>query len=320
MAGLSTFSGWCLCSGGGLIGCPHGLEHTFDRPGRTGLAAWRRRSTGWPPRTWTGYRRRLAERVRPPAAGGPPGGPVAARLAAVDARGAAGADQGQQAGSTAGWLRNGCSWAPGGRQRVRTARALFRGPLTGTAQALADGEHLAGPCPGAGPGHPDLPDHVTVEAEPVLLEAARRVDPPRLRRVMGHLLLVADPDGADNRRSVISSGGCGCRQPWRAWWPSTGCWSPRPARLCWRPWSRWPAPADAHDTRNGGQRNADALAELARRSLEGGGCPRPVGSAPAAGHGGPGQPAWPPGAVGGEVGWAGPLDPEACGDSPATGP
>ena|SRR5215207_3535422 len=52
------------------------------------------------------------------------------RLAAVDGRGAAGADQGIQAASTASWLRNrlhmGASAAHG---CVRTARALFRGPL-----------------------------------------------------------------------------------------------------------------------------------------------------------------------------------------------
>ena len=44
-----------------------------------------------------------------------------------------------------------------------------------------------------------LPDDVTVEAEPVLVEAAGRLDPPRLRRVLGHLRLVADPDGSDTQ-------------------------------------------------------------------------------------------------------------------------
>jgi hypothetical protein len=51
------------------------------------------------------------------------------RLAAVDGRGAAGADQGQPAPSTAGGLRNrlrpGAGAATGA---VRTARALFGGP------------------------------------------------------------------------------------------------------------------------------------------------------------------------------------------------
>ncbi|HSO52042.1 MAG TPA: DUF222 domain-containing protein [Actinomycetes bacterium] len=71
-------------------------------------------------------------------------------------------------------------------------------------------------------------------------------------------------------------------------------------------------PADAHDSRSGPQRNADALAELARRSLEGGRLPQAGGVRPQLtvivdldsllGH---------PGALGGEVGWS-PLDPEAC--------
>jgi hypothetical protein len=50
-------------------------------------------------------------------------------LAAVDGRGAAGAEQGQEAGSTAGWLRRRLRLSPGAASSsVRTARALFRGP------------------------------------------------------------------------------------------------------------------------------------------------------------------------------------------------
>ena len=48
-------------------------------------------------------------------------------------------------------------------------------------------------------GTQELPDHLAAEAEPVLVEAARRLDPPRLRRVMGHLLAAADPEGADGQ-------------------------------------------------------------------------------------------------------------------------
>jgi hypothetical protein len=78
-----------------------------------------------------------------------------AELADLDARGAAGADEGVRVGATAAWLRTrlhmGAGTAAG---LVRTARALYRGPLTGTAQALAEGGHLAGACPGAGCRHP----------------------------------------------------------------------------------------------------------------------------------------------------------------------
>jgi hypothetical protein len=34
-------------------------------------------------------------------------------------------------------------------------------------------------------GTHDLPDHTTAETEPVLVEAARRLDPPRLRPAPG---------------------------------------------------------------------------------------------------------------------------------------
>jgi hypothetical protein len=51
------------------------------------------------------------------------------RLAAVDARGAAGTDRGVPAPSTAGWLRNRLRMSAGAAyEAVRTARALFRGP------------------------------------------------------------------------------------------------------------------------------------------------------------------------------------------------
>ena len=117
-------------------------------------------------------------------------------LAGVDALGAAGAEAGQAFGSTAGWLRHRLHLSDRAASRqVRTARALFRGPLTGTAQALCDGELSAAHAQVLASGTRSLPAQVTVEAEPVLLEAARRLDPTRLRRLLGHLLQVADPDG-----------------------------------------------------------------------------------------------------------------------------
>jgi hypothetical protein len=45
-------------------------------------------------------------------------------------------------------------------------------------------------------GTRDLPAPVAAEAEPVLVAAARRLDPSRLRRVVAQLRGVADPDGA----------------------------------------------------------------------------------------------------------------------------
>ena len=90
----------------------------------------------------------------------------------VDARGAAGAEHGVQAASTAPELRHRLRMGAGtAASLVRTALArLHRSPPppspwpTGTSP---------GPRPGAGHGHPDdLPAHTTADAEPVLVEAA----------------------------------------------------------------------------------------------------------------------------------------------------
>jgi hypothetical protein len=118
-------------------------------------------------------------------------------LAAVDDRGAAGAEDAVAVGSTAAWLRGRLRLGAGAASSaVRMARALFRGPLTGTARALTDGEISVAHARVVAQGTQDLPEQVTAAAEPVLVEAAGRLDPPLLRRVLGHLRLVADPDGA----------------------------------------------------------------------------------------------------------------------------
>jgi hypothetical protein len=104
-----------LVFGSGLIGCRHGLEHTFDQPlGRdtpAGLGALVAELQGLaaqdPDRLGDGARaervlvlRGLVERLE---------GQWLAELAAVDARGAAGADHGVQAGSTPPGSATGCA-------------------------------------------------------------------------------------------------------------------------------------------------------------------------------------------------------------------
>ena len=236
-------------------------------------------------------------------------------LAGVDARGAAGAEAGQEVGSTAAWLRHRLRLSASAASRaVRTARALFRGPLTATAQAVCDGELSVAHAQVLAAGTQHLPDHLTAQAEPVLVQAARQLDPTQLRRAVGHLLQVADPDGADRDRER--------RHARRGLWLAPtfdgmvavdGLLEPEAGQSLLAALEPLARPADAHDTRSGSQRNADALTELARRHLEGGRLPQAGGVRPQLsvtvdldsllGH---------PGAVGGEAGWAGPLDPEAC--------
>ena len=204
------------------------------------------------------------------------------QLAAVDGRGAAGADQGQQVGSTAAWLRTRLRLGAGAAAScVRTARALFRGPLAATAEALIAGELTAAHARVLAHGTQELPEDVTVAAEPVLVEAAARLDPPRLRRVIAHLCLVADPDAAD-RHGELRSGrrGLWLAPTWDGMVAIDGLLEPEAGQTLTAALEPLARPADAEDGRSGGQRRADALAELARRALEGGGLPQTGGVRP----------------------------------------
>jgi hypothetical protein len=48
-------------------------------------------------------------------------------------------------------------------------------------------------------GTRDLPTPTAAKAEPVLLAAARRLDPPRLRQAVAHLQQATDPEAADTQ-------------------------------------------------------------------------------------------------------------------------
>jgi Domain of unknown function (DUF222) len=239
------------------------------------------------------------------------------QLAAVDGRGAAGADHDHdhQAPSTASWLRNRLRLGAGAASSaVRTARALFRGPLPATAAALTAGELSPAHASVLAYGTHDLPDNVTTEAEPVLLEAARRLDPPRLRRVLGHLRLVADPDNEqDGTAERHARRGVWLTPTWEGMVALDGLLEPEAGQIVLAALEPLARPANADDTRSGGQRRADALTEVARRALEAGRLPQTGGVRPQLlvtvdldsllGR---------PGAMGGDSGGTGPLDPEAC--------
>src|SRR5829696_8212875 len=176
--------------------------------------------------------------------------PLAARLdgiwlkylAAVDGRGAAGAEAGVQFGSTAGWLRARLRMASStAATAVRTARALFRGPLAQTAAALGQGAISAAHAEALAAGTQQLPAATVSDAEPTLVDAARHLDPTGLRRLGGHLQDTIDPERADaaaQRR--YERRGCGSPRPSMRWSPSGASWTLRPARPWSPPWSRWP--------------------------------------------------------------------------------
>jgi len=104
-----------------------------------------------------------------------------------------------------------------------------------------------------------------LEADPVLVEAAGRLDPPQLRRAVAQLCRVADPDGADRqaerrheRRGVWLS------PTWEGMVAVDGLLEPEAGHIVQAALEPLARPAAAHDARQGGQRTADALAELCR--------------------------------------------------------
>jgi Domain of unknown function (DUF222)/HNH endonuclease len=235
-------------------------------------------------------------------------------LAAVDGRGAAGAEDGIQAPSTAGWLRHrlrmGAAAASGW---VRTARALFRGPLEGTAKALVAGELSSAHAGVLAAGVQELPAQTAVEAEPVLLEAARGLDPPRLRRLLAHLRLVADPEAAEveaERRHARR--GLWLGPTMEGMLAIDGLLEAEAGETLLAALEPLQRPANAEDTRPGSQRRADALAELARRALEGGRLPQTGGVRPQLTVTVELASLLNPGLPGGDGAFTGPLPTETC--------
>jgi Domain of unknown function (DUF222) len=232
-----------------------------------------------------------------------------AELADLDARGAAGAEDGVQGGSTAAWLRHelrlGAGTAAG---LVRTARALYRGPLTATGQAVAAGTISPAHAQVLAAGTQDLPVHLAVEAEPVLVEAARRLDPPRLRRAVAHLRLVADPDTADHQAERRrQQRGLWLASTWEGMVAVHGLLEPEAGQTLVAALEPLARPTSADDPRSGGQRRADALAELARRNLESGRLPQSGGVRPQLLVTVDLDSLLGPDGLGGDAGWAGPA-------------
>jgi hypothetical protein len=255
-------------------------------------------------------------------------------LAAIDARGAAGAEQGVQFGSTAGWLRARLRMASGAATTaVRTARALFRGPLPESGKALCAGDISAAHAEVLATSTLHQADHVIQEAEPTLLGAARHQDPTGLRKAVTHFEYTVDPDGADAKaQRRYERQGLWLTVTFDRMVAVRGIMTSEAGQTLITALDSLSRPADTADTRSGGQRTADALEELARRQLEGGHLPKTGGVRPQLSviidlpslhrrdsrnrleglEGQRGRIDGEMGRLGGDIGWAGPLDPEAC--------
>ena len=100
-------------------------------------------------------------------------------------------------------------------------------------------------------GTQDLPAHLAAEAEPVLVEAARRLDPPRLRRVVAHLCLVADPEGAEGQAERRHQRrGLSLATTWEGMVAVDGLLEAEAGQIVLAALEPLARPADAHDTRS----------------------------------------------------------------------
>ena len=203
-------------------------------------------------------------------------------LAAVDARGAAGAEAGARFGSTAGWLRAAARMSPrSAGERVRAARALHRGRLPAVADALAAGEISHEHAAAIAAGLAGLPREQARAAEPIVLGVAREQDPATTRRVVEHLRHALDPDGEDERgRRRHDRRGLRLSTTWEGMLGVDGLLDPEAGEVVLAAVNALAKPGGPDDDRSAAQRRADALTELARRALDTGQLPATGGARP----------------------------------------
>jgi hypothetical protein len=139
------------------------------------------------------------------------------------------------------------------------------------------------------------------------------LDPPRLRRAVAHLRLVADPDTADrDTERRYGQRGVWLAATWEGMVALNGLLDPEAGQTLLAALEPLARPTNATDDRSGSQRRADALAELARRSLEAGQLPQTGGVRPQLLVTVDLDSLLSPGGLGGETGGPVALDPETC--------
>jgi Domain of unknown function (DUF222) len=119
-----------------------------------------------------------------------------------------------------------------------------------------------------------------VKAEPVLLAAARRLDPPRLRRLVAHLRQVADPQAADARADrQHQRRGLWAAPTFEGMVAVDGLLEAEAGATLLAALEPLARPATADDGRGGPQRRADALTSRPGGRWRAAGCRRPAGCA-----------------------------------------
>ncbi|MFN8035192.1 MAG: DUF222 domain-containing protein [Acidimicrobiia bacterium] len=198
------------------------------------------------------------------------------RLGTFDRRGAYRSDEHRSAQS---WLRSRCHMAHStAHEHVRVARALRTHAPTAAAFAAGD----------IGYRHVQVITRATAgvgreaaeRGEQILVEAARSLDPGRLRRVALHWQHALDPDVvADAAAALHARRRVHLSSTLHGAWLLDGLLDAEGGAIVATALDALMRPLPG-DTRTAPQRRADALVELARRQLDGGGLPARGGERP----------------------------------------
>jgi len=196
------------------------------------------------------------------------------RLAVFDGRG-----RGDDVLSTQCWVREHCGLTPGAaRERVSMARRLR--DLPETSAAFRAGEISYGHVRLISAAADGVDPELAAAGEPILLEAARTLDPRRLGAVIAHWRNAVDPDGFlaaandahERRRFDIS-------ETFEAMTVLDGQLYGDDGAMVRTAIEAYSKPVP-DDTRTPTQRRADALVELARQVLNTGDAPSSGGERP----------------------------------------
>jgi hypothetical protein len=182
--------------------------------------------------------------------------------------------------SAASWLRGRLRLSgPAAAERVRVARALDELPQT--ARAFAAGEIGHQHCAVVTRTIDEVGIELARDAEPIVLEAARQVDPGRLRIVTKRLQHCVNQDGfLRDAQRMHERRGLWLNQTLDGVFVLEGTLDPEGGALLRTALNALSGPPRQGDERSPAQRRADAVVELARRQLDGGRLPEVGGQKP----------------------------------------
>jgi hypothetical protein len=191
-----------------------------------------------------------------------------------------GAYAAQGALSAAAWLRSECRLSPNAAaEQVRVARSLPQ--LPETAAAFAAGEISFAHAAQLSRCAEEVGLATLQEAQPLLLSAARQLDPLRLRLLTRHLRYCLDPDGAQAAAEELHQRrGLHLSQSLEGVFYLEGRLEAEGGSLLQKALEACSGPRTAEDRRSPSQRRADALVELCRQQLDAGRLPQAGGQRP----------------------------------------